>query len=318
MNRNVVLLHALADPIRLRAMALLRQMELSVGELAQVLAHGQPAVSKHLKILLDCGLVSKRKEGNWVFLGLGEPGLVDPAFTLLDRWAEVHGESSWIAADLARLTAINADRAQDAAQYFRAHAAEWDRLRSLHIPTDKVDSAILRALGDHHPGQLVDIGTGTGTMLMLFAHRADHMIGIDRSPDMLRFGRAKLAEAGIVNAELRQGDMNRLDLPTAKADTVILHQVLHYSRSPATAIAEAARLLKPSGRLLVIDVAPHHVEALRKDHAHVRLGFADDEVLAHLAAAGIDGAVVDHLTGGDLTVTIWIGKPNGSCLKLIR
>ena len=312
MNRDVILFHALADPIRLRTMALLRHMELSVGEIAQVLAQGQPAISKHLKILLDCGLASKRKEGNWAFLGLGEPGLVDPLFTLLDRWAHATDENEWIAADLARLAAINADRAEEAAHYFQARAADWDKLRSLHIPTAEVDEAILRALEDHHPGLLVDIGTGTGTMLMLFADRADHMIGIDRSPDMLRFARAKLAQAGIANAEIRQGDMNRLELPNASVDTVLLHQVLHYSRSPAIAIAEASRVLKPSGRLLVIDVAPHQLEDLRKDHAHVRLGFSDEEVLAHFAAAKLDGAVVDHLTGGHLTVTIWSGTPNRS------
>lgn len=318
MIRNAALLHALADPLRLRIFALLRRMELSIGELAQVLAQGQPTISKHVKLLLECGLLSKRKEGNWVFLGLGEPSLVDPVFALFERWDEVHGESSWIAADAARLTAINADRAEDAAQYFKTHAVNWDKLRALHIPTSEVDDRILRALGDHRPGRLVDIGTGTGTMLMLFADRADHMIGIDRSPDMLRFGRAKLMEAGIENAELRQGDMNRIDLPSGTADTVVLHQVLHYSRNPAMAIAEAARLLKPTGRLLIVDVAPHHLEALRKDHAHVRLGFSDEEVLAHLTAAGLDGQVRDHLAGGELTVTIWVGAPNHSRLRLVQ
>lgn len=318
MIRDVALLHALADPTRLRALALLRSMELSVGELAQVLAQGQPRISKHVKLLLDCGLLTKRKEGNWVFLCLGDSALVDPVFTLLDRWAQVHGASDWLAADAARLTAIQADRAQEAQLYFNDHAGEWDKLRSLHIPTADVDHAILRALGDHEPGRLVDIGTGTGTMLMLFGNRAEHVIGIDRSPDMLRFGRAKLKEAGITNAELRQGDMNRLDLPSGSADTVILHQVLHYSRHPANAIAEAARLLAPGGRLLVIDVAPHHIEALRRDHAHVRLGFSDEEVLSHLTAAGLDAQVADHLTGGELTITIWSAEHSSAHLRLVQ
>ncbi|MBN8831006.1 MAG: ArsR family transcriptional regulator, partial [Sphingomonadales bacterium] len=237
MNRDALLFHALSDPVRIRILYLLQQMELSVGELAQVLAQGQPKISKHLKVLIDCGLVGRRKEGNWVFLRLGVPSLVEPVFALLDRWAEVHGRDPWVAADATRLTAINADRSADAAVYFAAHAAEWDRLRALHVPTQEVDEAILRAIGSHHPGVLVDIGTGTGTMIHLLADRADHMIGIDRSPEMLRFGRAKLLQSGITNAELRQGDMNALDLPSGSANTVILHQVLHYAPRPAAVIA---------------------------------------------------------------------------------
>lgn len=318
MNQDVLLFQAVADPIRLRALALLRHMELSVGELSQVLAQSQSRVSKHIKLMLDCGLVAKRKEGNWVFLCLGEPTLVEPLFTLLDRWAEIHGRSPWVAADASRLTAIQAERAEDASRYFKQHAPEWDKLRALHIPVTEVDEAIVKTLGDHVVGRVVDIGTGTGTMLALFADRAEHMIGIDRSPDMLRFGRAKLAEAGIANVELRQGDMNRLDLPSGAADTVILHQVLHYSRHPGTAIAEAARLLAADGLLLIVDVAPHGIEALRRDHAHVRLGFSDEEVLSYLAASGLEGKVAAHLVGGDLTVTIWTAHRSSAALKLVR
>lgn len=318
MQIDIILLQALSDPTRLRIITLLREMELAVGELAQVLGQSQPRVSKHVKILLDCELIERRKEGNWAFLALAEPALVDPVFTLLDRWAEHHGRNPWFAADKARLTAIIAEREAEAAAYFKAHAPDWDRLRSLHVPTTAVDTAILRALGDHHPGRLVDIGTGIGTMLLLFADRADHMIGIDRSPDMLRFGRVKLAEGGITNAELRQGDMNSLDLPPGSADTVMLHQVLHYARHPAAVVAEAARLLAPGGRLVIVDVAPHHHEELRRDHAHVRLGFSDQEVVGYLRAAGLDAQVTDHLTGGELTITLWTAQPAKARLKAIK
>lgn len=317
MNRDVLLFQALSDPVRIRILYLLREMELSVGELAQTLAQGQPKISRHLKVLIECDLIGRRKEGNWVFLRLGASSLVDPVFALLDRWAQIHGRNPWLAADAARLTAINADRSAEAAAYFAAHAAEWDRLRGLHVATEDVDEAILRAIGDHHIGQLIDIGTGTGTMVHLLAGHADCMIGIDRSPEMLRFGRAKLLQDGITNAELRQGDMNALDLPSASADTVILHQVLHYAHRPAAVIAEAARVLKPTGKLIVVDVAPHDREELRRDHAHARLGFGDGEVLEFMSAAQLHGRVVEHLTGGALTVTLWTAQPRAVRLRAV-
>ncbi len=318
MNQDALLFQALADPARLRILALLREMELSVGELAQVLAVSQPRISKHLKVLLDCGLVERRKEGNWVFMALGDRRLVLPIFGLLDNWADVHGRSSWLAADAARLTAIHAERAQEAADYFKSHAAGWDRLRGLHVPTDVVSAAILKALEGHRIGRLVDIGTGTGTILTLFKDRAEHVIGIDRSPDMLRFARALIAEEGIANVELRQGDMNGLPLPAGSADTVILHQVLHYARHPAAVVSEAARLLAPEGRLLIIDVAPHHEEELRRDHAHARLGFSDEEVLSYLEGAGLKAEVAGHLTGGVLTITLWTASPRAAHLRIVR
>jgi len=134
---------------------------------------------------------------------------------------------------------------------------------------------------------------------------------------MLRYGRARLAELGIANAELRQGDIYRLDLPSGSADTVILHQVLHYAQHPATAIAEAARLLTRDGQLLVIDVARHDREDLRRNHAHARLGFSDEEVLAYFKAAGLKGKAVAHLAGGELTVTIWSARLDRVHLKLV-
>lgn len=318
MIHDATLFAALADTNRLRALALLRHIELSVGELAQVLGLNTSAMSKHLKLLLDCGLITKRKEGNWSFLRLGDAALTKPVFELLDQWSKVHGTSKWVAADLARLEAVHAERAVEAQQYFAAHAPEWDRLRSLHSPTECVDHAVIDALGDHHPGTLVDIGTGTCSMLELFADRADHMIGIDRSPEMLRFGRSKLTEESIINFDLRQGDMHRLDLPSETADTVILHQVLHYSRHPATALNEAARILKPGGKMIIVDLAPHELEELRRDHAHVRLGFKDEEVVAYLHNIGISAQTSDHLEGGPLTITIWSGTRDHEKLRLVK
>jgi ubiquinone/menaquinone biosynthesis C-methylase UbiE len=304
---------ALADPTRLRILMLLRAMELSVGELAQVLGQSQPRVSRHVRILIDAGLAERRKEGSWVFLSLGPRPRIEPLFQLVDRWAEIDGDTPSVAADAARLAAVRADRAAAATRYFASHASNWDALRSLHVAESEVEAAIARALEagpeEGRPvGRLVDIGTGTGRMIELFAPGADQALGIDRSPEMLRLARAKLAEAGLDSAELRQGDMYALPLASGSADTVILHQVLHYAQNPAAALAEAARLLGPSGRLLIVDFAPHEREELRASDAHVRLGFADEAILRLLAEAGLEGRVVEHLEGGELTVTIWLGE----------
>jgi ubiquinone/menaquinone biosynthesis C-methylase UbiE len=306
---------ALADPTRLRVLALLRAMELSVGEIAQVLGQSQPRVSRHVKILSEAGLIERRKEGSWVFLGLGARELVEPLFGLIDRWKMRGGADIWVA-DVERLQAVRAERAAAAQSYFAAHAEDWDRLRSLHVAEAEVEAAIGRALASaQRPvGRLVDIGTGTGRMIELFGSQASHALGVDRSPEMLRLARVKLAEAGFA-AELRQGDMYALPLPAASADTVILHQVLHYAQNPAAAVAEAARLVAPGGRLLIADFASHEREELRSRDAHVRLGFGDEAVLRYFEAAGLEGEVVEHLQGGELTVTIWAGTRPESLLK---
>ena len=312
---------ALADPTRLRIVMLLRAMELSVGELAQVLGQSQPRVSRHVKILIDAGLAERRKEGSWVFLSLGPRPRTEPLFQLLERWSEMDGDNPWFAADAARLAAVRADRAAAAERYFASHAGEWDALRSLHVAETEVEAAIARALGVGEAGaeigRLVDVGTGTGRMIELFGPAAERATGIDRSPEMLRLARVKLAEAGLNAVELRQGDMYALALPSGSAETVILHQVLHYAQNPAAAVAEAARLLATGGRLLIVDFAAHEREELRSQGAHVRLGFADEVMLRYLEEAGLEGRVVEHLEGGALTVTIWIGERGEPRLKVV-
>lgn len=296
---------ALADPTRLRIVALLRLMELSVGELAQVLGQSQPRVSRHLKILADAGVLDRRKEGSWVFLTLGEGEHVIPMFALVDTWADPTTKRLF-AADTARTDTIRAERAQAAGRYFAVHAEVWDQIRSLHVAESEVEQAIGEALGRRSLGRLVDVGTGTGRMIELFAPRASQSIGIDRSSEMLRLARVKLEAAGI-QPSLRQGDMYALPLANETADCVIIHQVLHYAHSPASAIAEAARVLAPEGTLLVVDFAAHEREELRSSDAHIRLGFEDSVMAGWLAAAGVEVDQVRHLKGGELTVTLWRG-----------
>ncbi len=308
MRAELDIFRALADPTRMRIVALLRAMELSVGELAQVLGQSQPRVSRHVKILVDADIAERRKEGSWVFVGLGLEAVVAPLLRAIDAWG-AGGDDHWTRADIARLAAVRADRAAAAEAYFDAHAGEWDAIRSLHVAESEVETAMVGALGDDALGRLIDIGTGTGRILELFAGDADSALGIDRNPEMLRLARAKLAAAGLVEqAEVRQGDMYALPLPGGSADTIILHQVLHYAQQPASAIAEAARLLRESGRLLIVDFAAHDREELRSRDAHARLGFDDAQIERWFAQAGIDGGLHQRLEGGELTVKLWLGR----------
>jgi ArsR family transcriptional regulator len=310
MKEALSIFRALADPTRLRIVALLRVMELSVGELAQVLGQSQPRVSRHVKILADAGLAERRREGSWVFLALGEARRVAPVFAALDAWDE--GISREAESDLARLDAVRAERSVAAERYFEGHAAEWDAIRSLHVTEAEVELAIGHAVADRPIGRLVDIGTGTGRMLELLGPEAESAIGIDRSPEMLRFARAKLSAAGqavpaLARAELRQGDMYALPLADRSADLVVLHLVLHYAQQPAAAVAEAARLLGSGGRLLIADFAPHEREELRDQAAHARLGFSDQQIAEWMGAAGLVPSVASTLAG-ELTVKLWLGE----------
>ncbi|MDO6413085.1 metalloregulator ArsR/SmtB family transcription factor [Sphingomonas sp. BIUV-7] len=305
MPAPLAVFRALADPTRLRIVALLRQMELSVGELAQVLGQSQPRVSRHVKILADADLCDRRREGSWIFLGLGAAARHGPLLAAIDGWEDPSAER-WAIADAARLAAVRADRMAAAETYFNQHAAEWDAIRSLHVAEAQVEGAIVDLL-DAPLGRLVDIGTGTGRMIELLLDRADSAVGIDRSPEMLRLARAKVPQDGRVRTELRQGDMYALPILDAGADTVVLHQVLHYAQAPAAAIAEAGRTLSDEGRLLIVDFAAHDREELRERDAHVRLGFDDAQIESWFDAAGLDLAATRELRGGELTVKLWLG-----------
>ena len=309
MTLAIEIFRALADPTRLRILALVRRMELSVGELAQVLGQSQPRVSRHVKILADAGLAERRKEGSWVFVAEGRRERVAPVCAALDAWAGEEPDH-WAAADAARLAAVRADRAAAAERWFEGHAGEWDAIRSLHVAESEVEAAMARVLAPEHGGlgRLVDIGTGTGRMLELFGGHAESAVGIDRSSEMLRLARAKLTAGGLGAAELRQADLYALPLADGAADVAIIHHVLHFAQTPDAAIAEAARVLAPGGRLLIVDFAPHEREDLRSRDAHVRLGFSDEQVLGWFAEAGIAPMQTETLEGGELTVKLWLGR----------
>jgi ubiquinone/menaquinone biosynthesis C-methylase UbiE/DNA-binding transcriptional ArsR family regulator len=311
------LLRALADPTRLRIMRLLSAMELAVGELAQVLGQSQPRVSRHVRILCDAGLAERRKEGSWVFLhsAIGQdraPPLGAAAARLLDlAEAEDAGFAARCAEDRRHLAAIRAAREATAADYFARHAEEWDRLRSLHSPDEPVEAALLKALGEGDCGLVLDVGTGTGRIAELVAPRARHVTALDKSPEMLRIARARLQHLPPERLDLVHGDFGRLPFGDAAFDTVLFHQVLHYAQEPEAALAEAARVTRPGGRIAVVDFAAHDREDLRARHAHARLGFSDEQMLALLSEAGYAAQPAVALPGKPLTVKIWTGRRVG-------
>jgi ArsR family transcriptional regulator len=266
-----------------------------------------------VKILCDAGLAERRKEGSWVFVALGAAEKVRPVFAALDAWRD---PDHWAVADEARLAAVRADRAAAANEWFEAHAGDWDAIRSLHVAESEVEAEMSRVLGEGSLGCLIDIGTGTGRMLELFAPRAETALGIDRSSEMLRLARAKLADIG--NAELRQADLYALPLADGGADTAIFHHVLHFAQQPGAAIAEAARVLSPGGRLLIADFAPHEREDLRTQDAHARLGFSDEQILGWFEAYGLLPVLVETLEGGELTVKLWLARKAGQVEERVK
>ncbi|WP_265528996.1 ArsR/SmtB family transcription factor [Sphingomicrobium marinum] len=295
---------ALGDATRLRILMLVAQVELTVGEIAHVLGQSQPSISRHVRILDEAGLVRRRREGAWVFV---EPArdTADYLLSGLIAGTATADDEAVFAADASRLAAVQRERAEAAAIYFAERAEQWDTLRQLHVSETDVEAAMEGLVGSRPIGRLVDIGTGTGRMLEIFAPRASDAIGIDRSPEMLRLARVKLDEAGVTGASLRQGDMFALPLPDDHADTVILHLVLHFAATPGQVIAEAARILRPGGQLLIADFAPHEREELRRQLKHQRLGFADDAMQRWFSAANLEGEAPLCLDGGELSVNLW-------------
>ncbi len=303
MDELLAALRAAAESTRLRLLVLCARGELTVSELAQILGQSQPRVSRHLKLLCDAGLLDRFREGSWVFYRLRSG---TAASGLVHQLVAACGDADrTIVLDLHRLAAIKRQRAELAAAYFRENAAQWDKIRSLYIDEREVEAALGAIVAAAHPAELLDIGTGTGRMLEVLGPQVGQALGIDQSREMLAVARVNLERAGLANGTVRLGDMYQLPLPDARFDAAVIHQVLHYAERPGDAIAEAARVLRPNGVLIVADFAPHTLEFLREEQAHRRLGFTDGEVAEWCRAAGLDPAPPRHLPGDPLTVVIW-------------
>jgi ArsR family transcriptional regulator len=317
----VGVLKAVAEPTRLRLLALLARGELNVKDLTRILNQSQPRISRHLKLLAEAGLVERAPEGSWVYFRLAEAGagreVAGRVLRLLDLADPV------IVRDRNRAEGVQQERQAAAQAYFRAHAAEWDRIRALHVAEAEVEAAVSEALGPGPFDLMVDLGTGTGRMLELFSSHFRRGLGLDLNPAMLAYARAKLERAGqgssLAHAQVRQGNIYDLPLADHCADAVVMHQVLHFLGDPQRAVREAARVLAPGGRLLIVDFAPHELEFLREDYAHERLGFAGPLIGQWLADCGLDLLQTRDLAPegtrqkGKLTVSLWLaGRPRAS------
>jgi len=309
-------LKAAAEPTRLRILMLLRAGELNVKDPTEILGQSQPRISRHLKLLAEAGLVERFLDGSWVYFHVSDrtPG-GRLTLGLLDV---VDGADPVAGRDRERAETLKKERERVAQEYFRAHAGEWDRLRSLHVAEREVEAAIRTALGPGPFRLLLDLGTGTGRILELMADRFDRGLGFDVNQPMLAMARAKLTAAGHATAQVRHGDLYQLPVADTVANAVVMHQVLHYLSEPQLAIREAARALAPGGRLLIVDFAPHNLEFLREAHAHERLGFAREQVDQWLIEAGLqvrepcDLPAPPDSPGEKLTVSLWLAERAGS------
>jgi len=311
LDTMVDILKAAAESSRLRILVLLSRGDLTVSDLTEILGQSQPRVSRHLKLLLEAELIGRYQEGSWAFFRLSD---ADWAREFVLRLVgDIRPTDPQVERDLERLAAVKRRRQDRAAEYFSSNAASWDQIRSLHAPDKAVEAALLKLVGKRPFQAMLDLGTGTGRLLEIFAPLYRRGIGIDMSREMLSVARANLDRAGVSNAQVRQGDIFAPPVERDAFDLVTIHQVLHYLDDPGRAIAEAARLLRPSGRLVIVDFAPHALEFLRDEHAHQRLGFSDRQIADWLAEAGLDLEASQEAepragTGARLTVKLWLGR----------
>ncbi|PWQ97080.1 ArsR/SmtB family transcription factor [Leucothrix arctica] len=296
-------LRAAGEHTRLRLLTLCARSELSVSELTQILGQSQPRVSRHLKLMVEAGLLERFPEGAQVFYRLSDRASVAPLakvlVSLLDEKDAVLGR------DLSRLDQVKDARALEAQSYFQKVAENWSDLRKLHVPQEQIEAELRALVGEGKVNRLLDIGTGTGRVLELLADRTESGVGVDFTSGMLAVARNNLEQAGLTHMQVRKGDMTALPLASRSFDLVTMNLVLHFTDDPAMAIQEAARVLAPKGRLFVVDFATHLEEYMRKEFQHRRLGFTDDEVRRFMQAAGLEMVNLKQFVGEPLTVKIW-------------
>ncbi|MFK7902936.1 MAG: ArsR/SmtB family transcription factor [Nitratireductor sp.] len=312
LDHTVNLLRAAGEHTRLRLLALLSHGDLTVTDLIDILGQSQPRVSRHLKLLSEAGLLERYQEGAWAFFRAVSDGQ-NARFvkSLLDH---MNADDVQLQRDLERLHAVRSKRAAAASQYFSSNASSWDEIRTLHVDESKVEAAMLKLIGSAPFQAMLDLGTGTGRLLELFQDNYTKGVGVDGSREMLSIARSNLEDLSKV--QVRQGNLLNLPAYENAFDLVTFHQVLHYLDDPKAAIAEAVKTLAPGGRLMIVDFAPHGLDFLRDKHAHIRLGFASDQISKWLSDCGLEVREVQKLEPKgklsekeeSLIVTLWLAQ----------
>ena len=301
-------MRAAGESTRLRLLALLDRADLTVTDLVNILGQSQPRISRHLKLLVEAGLAERFQEGAFAYFRAVQRGgarrFLDTILTPLDP------NDEQLATDADALSTIRARRAEKAQSYFSANAEQWNRIRSLHVSEENVETAMLELALTAPLRTMLDLGTGTGRVLELFAPHIERGVGVDASADMLSLARTALGGEEFGHIQVQRGDVYSLDISEA-FDLVVLHQVLHFLEEPDVAISQAAERLAPNGRMLIVDFAPHEFDFLRDEHAHHRLGFSTRQVSRWLGEVGLDVEEVRSMDAEEgeadaLTVMLWL------------
>lgn len=304
MEHLLASLRAAAEPTRLRLLALAARGAFCVMEFTEILGQSQPRLSRHLKLLCDCGLLDRVREGAnvWFALPTGEDGALPRELV-----ARLPADDPVLEADRRQAARVLAERARVASESFRQKGADWDEMRALELPAQAVEQALLSLVPPDSHARLLDIGTGTGRVLELLAPRVRQALGVDASKAMLALARARLSDGRFAHCAVRLADMYRLPLPDAGFDIVVLQMVLHHAEDPDGAVIEAARVLSPGGRLLVIDLAEHDRTDLTGKLAHRWAGFSDPAVNRMFTAAGVEWHEPVAVPGA-LPIRIWSAR----------
>ena len=300
----LVSLRAAGEHTRLRILALCARGELSVSELVQILGQSQPRVSRHLKLMVEAGLLERLPEGAQVYYRISDGSAASGFAKALA--ALIPEQDTGLSRDFSRLQQVRDTRSKKAQDYFQTVAESWDSIRSLYVASQEVEDKLLNMVGKKSVDDLLDIGTGTGRILEILAPRVQRAVGIDLSSEMLTVARSHIEQTGLSNIHVRKGDMYHLPIEDSCIDLAIIHMVLHYSDDPVEVFREASRVLRPNGRLILIDFAAHNIEQLRSEYNHHRLGFSDIEIRQGFVAAGLKPLQKSQqLVGDPLTVKFW-------------
>lgn len=310
LHAMVEMLKAASQATRLRILAALSHGDLTVSDLTRILGQSQPRVSRHLKLLQEAGFIIRYQEGAWAYFRLTDDKIhMTIIHSILNH---LNHSDHMLENDQHRLVQVKQERNAHAASYFSMNAAQWDKLRLLHVSDQAVEAAMKSIVGKQRFQAMLDIGTGTASMLKLFADMYVRGIGVDNNRDMLSVARSNLDQAGITHAQVRQGDITALPVDRESFDLVTIHQVLHFLNDPQAAIEQVARVMRPNGTLIIVDFASHDLEFLRSNHAHLRLGFSDQQIQNWIKKAGLEFIKSLEFKPNDqqngLTVKLWLAK----------